>query len=183
MHIEDIKSKYHYFFTESTTFFCGQGWASILDRLFDQITYYNTVTENRYRSDIRFNHMFLSCQQGNWELFDQYYYNWDTTAKNKMRELILLNGPRIVNPVCTPLVIDKIDEHAGSLTISYKGGNDVIHGMILLAVSMSRITCEKCGHPGTTRGQGWKYTSCDEHATEPNLKFFEDAEGKICATQ
>jgi hypothetical protein len=174
MHIEDIKSKYHYFFTDSTVFFCGQGWVKILDQLFDQIAAYILTTENNYKSDLHYNQMVEKCQQENWVEFDRYYYNWDERSKEKFKNKILTQGVRIIKPICPALTIDKIDEHAGSLTISYRGGDQITQGMILLAKAMSQITCEKCGHPGFTRGQGWKYTSCDDHVHEPNLKFFED---------
>lgn len=183
MTIENIKSKYHYFFTESTVFFCGPGWVKILDQLFDQITNYVRDTESKYKSDLHFNQMVEKCLQGDWTTFDQYYYNWDELSKEKFKNKILTQGTRQIKPICPPIIFEKIDEHAGSLTLTYKGGDQVVQGMILLAKAMSQITCEKCGHPGFTRGQGWKYTSCDQHANEPNLKFFEDQEEKRCATQ
>jgi len=33
-----------------------------------------------------------------------------------------------------------------------------------MAESMSGVTCEECGNPGKSHGNGWITTLCDEHA-------------------
>lgn len=132
MNIEDIKSKYPYFFTESTVIFCGQGWIKILDQLFDQITAHIHATERNYKSNINYNQMVEKCQHGDWTAFDQYYYNWDAVSKEKFKNKIIVNGARVINPICSKITINKIDEHAGHLTIDYSGGDQTVHGMVLL---------------------------------------------------
>ena len=67
---------------------------------------------------------------------------------------------------CSQVVAVQIKEKFGTLRFYTNGGNDQIYGMIRMAESMSAVTCEECGAPGTTRGRGWIYTACDAHARE-----------------
>lgn len=67
---------------------------------------------------------------------------------------------------CSQVVAVQIKEKFGTLRFYTNGGNDQIHGMIRMAESMSAVTCEECGAPGTRRGRSWIYTACDAHARE-----------------
>jgi len=49
------------------------------------------------------------------------------------------------------------------LRFYYRGGDEVIDGMVRMAESMSGVTCEECGAPGVTGGQGWIKTLCETH--------------------
>jgi hypothetical protein len=56
----------------------------------------------------------------------------------------------------------QIKEKFGSLRMYPAGGYDgYIAGVIAMAESMSRITCEQCGQRGESRGKGWITTLCD----------------------
>ena len=61
------------------------------------------------------------------------------------------------------VTLDQVKEKFGTLRFYYTGGDDVIDGMVRMAESMSAVTCEECGHPGTTGGQGWISTLCETH--------------------
>ncbi len=63
------------------------------------------------------------------------------------------------------VTLDQVKEKFGTLRFYYTGGDDVIDGMVRMAESMSGITCEECGNPGTTGGQGWLVTLCETHRT------------------
>ena len=67
---------------------------------------------------------------------------------------------------CTQVVAVQIKEKFGTLRFYTNGGNEQIYGMIRMAESMSAVTCEECGAPGTRRGRAWIYTACDAHARE-----------------
>lgn len=67
---------------------------------------------------------------------------------------------------CSQVVAVQIKEKFGTLRFYTNGGNDRTYGMTRMAESMSAVTCEECGAPGTTRGRGWIYTACDAHARE-----------------
>ena len=61
------------------------------------------------------------------------------------------------------VTLDQVKEKFGTLRFYYTGGDDVIDGMVRMAESMSAVTCEICGNPGTTGGQGWISTLCETH--------------------
>jgi hypothetical protein len=61
------------------------------------------------------------------------------------------------------VTLDQVKEKFGTLRFYYTGGDDVIDGMVRMAESMSAVTCEQCGSPGTTGGQGWITTLCETH--------------------
>ena len=61
------------------------------------------------------------------------------------------------------VTLDQVKEKFGTLRFYYQGGDDEISGMVRMAESMSAVTCEECGSPGTTGGQGWITTLCETH--------------------
>ena len=61
------------------------------------------------------------------------------------------------------VTLDQVKEKFGTLRFYYTGGDDVIDGMVRMAESMSSVTCEECGNPGTRTGGGWIKTACKEH--------------------
>jgi hypothetical protein len=61
------------------------------------------------------------------------------------------------------VTLDQVKEKFGTLRFYYQGGDDEISGMVRMAESMSAVTCEQCGNPGTTGGQGWITTLCETH--------------------
>ena len=65
-----------------------------------------------------------------------------------------------------PVTVVQVKEKFGTLRFYYDGGDDKIDGMVRMAESMSAVTCEKCGKPGTSTGGGWIKTLCDEHREE-----------------
>ena len=52
--------------------------------------------------------------------------------------------------VVTQVTLDQVKEKFGTLRFYYTGGDDVIDGMVRMAESMSGVTCEVCGKPGTS---------------------------------
>jgi hypothetical protein len=70
----------------------------------------------------------------------------------------------------------QIKEKFGTLRLyftTYPEGFDEIE---IEAEKKSETTCEQCGKTGKTRGQGWYYTSCGEHAQDEdrdNLEYLE----------
>ena len=67
---------------------------------------------------------------------------------------------------CDQVTLDQVKEKFGTLRFYYSGGDEYIRGLVTMAEAMSAITCETCGNAGKFRGQGWYYTSCEEHAKE-----------------
>jgi hypothetical protein len=68
--------------------------------------------------------------------------------------------------VVPQVTLDQVKEKFGTLRFYYTGGDDYISGLVTMAESMSGITCETCGKPGTRTGGGWIKTVCVEHGGE-----------------
>ena len=77
----------------------------------------------------------------------QHHIDW----KNRTEEVV----PQVT--------LDQVKEKFGTLRFYYTGGDDYISGLVSMAESMSGITCETCGKPGTSTGSGWIKTACLEH--------------------
>jgi len=65
--------------------------------------------------------------------------------------------------VVPQVTLDQVKEKFGTLRFYYTGGDDHIRGMVTMAESMSSVTCETCGNPGTSTSGGWIKTVCKEH--------------------
>ena len=68
--------------------------------------------------------------------------------------------------VVRQVTLDQVKEKFGTLRFYYSGGDDTIRGMVSMAESMSSVTCEECGKPGTSTSGGWIKTVCKEHGGE-----------------
>jgi hypothetical protein len=80
----------------------------------------------------------------------QHHIDW----KNRKEEVV----PQVT--------LDQVKEKFGTLRFYYTGGDDYIRGMVTMAESMSGVTCETCGKPGTQTSGGWIKTVCVEHGGE-----------------
>ena len=77
----------------------------------------------------------------------QHHINW----KNKDGNIV----PQVV--------LQQVKEKFGTLRFYYSGGDDYISGLVSMAESMSGVTCEECGKPGTSTSGSWIKTVCVEH--------------------
>lgn len=114
-------------------FECGDGWFNILDQLMGNIQH----------------HIDWKNKQRNWAIT----FN-SKAAPEEMRE---------VPPEIEQVTLDQVKEKLGTLRFYYSGGDDYISGLVSMAESMSGVTCEVCGKPGETIGDGWLTTRCEEH--------------------
>ena len=76
--------------------------------------------------------------------------------------------------VVAQVTLDQVKEKFGTLRFYYTGGDDYISGLVSMAESMSGITCETCGKPGTSTGGGWIKTACLEHGGQDYSTSEED---------
>ena len=87
--------------------------------------------------------------------------NRDYVEKRKQE---LIDQPLREIPELVPQVtLDQVKEKFGTLRFYYTGGDDYIGGLVSMAESMSGVTCEECGKPGTQTSGGWIKTVCKEH--------------------
>ena len=64
------------------------------------------------------------------------------------------------------VTLNQVKEKFGTLRFYYTGGDNYIDGMVTMAESMSGVTCEECGLPGTQTQGGWIKTACAAHRGE-----------------
>ena len=96
----------------------------------------------------------------------QHHIDW----RNQKNEL----NPN--QPIVPQVTVDQVKEKFGTLRFYYTGGDDYIDGLVSMAESMSGITCEQCGNPGSTLGRGWLTTLCEKHAEERGIYNNEEKE-------
>jgi len=68
--------------------------------------------------------------------------------------------------VVPQVVAEQVKEKFGGLRFYVQGGDDYTQGIIAMAEQMSGLTCEDCGSPGETGGNGWISTLCETHRAE-----------------
>ena len=95
----------------------------------------------------------FDCGDGWFNILDQlmgniqHHIDW----KNKNSEVV------------AQVTLDQVKEKFGTLRFYYSGGDDTIDGMVRMAESMSGVTCQECGNPGTQTQGGWIKTVCEAH--------------------
>jgi len=113
---------------------------------------------------IKFNQMAEQLKAGDSTLFDEDMkdmLNRDYVEKRKQE---LIEDPLREIPAEIPQVtLDQVKEKFGTLRFYYTGGDEYISGLVSMAESMSGVTCEECGKPGTQTSGGWIKTVCKEH--------------------
>lgn len=65
-----------------------------------------------------------------------------------------------------PVVLEQVKEKYGTLRFYYRGGDDVVSGLVQMAEAWSAKVCERCGNLGRVRGGSWLKTLCEQHAQE-----------------
>ena len=110
----------------------------------------------------------FECGDGWYNILDQLCGNIqshiDWSIKNNAWDVE--KDSKNIRSIVPQIVAVQVKEKFGSLRFYYDGGDDYIRGLSVMAESMSMVTCETCGAPGTLRGKGWMYTACDTHAQE-----------------
>ena len=98
----------------------------------------------------------FECGDGWFNILDQlmgsiqHHIDW----KNKKEEVV------------AQVTLNQVKEKFGTLRFYYSGGDDYIDGLVTMAESMSGVTCEECGLPGTQTQGGWIKTACAAHRGE-----------------
>jgi hypothetical protein len=143
-------------------FECSDGWFNILNQLCGNIQHHIDWSIKNHNFDIEYNKMVADAKEGNWDRFNEYYKSWIDLEDR--REEILESELKEVRQPCHQVVAEQVKEKFGTLRFYYNGGDDYISGLVSMAESMSGVTCETCGSPGTRTGGGWIKTACTEHS-------------------
>ena len=145
-------------------FECGDGWFNILDQLMGSIQHHIDWKERQREVAIKFNRMSEQLKAGDSTLFDEEYKDLiGSDFKEKRRQELIDRYPILIPEPIPQVTLDQVKEKFGTLRFYYTGGDDYIRGLVSMAESMSGVTCEECGKPGTSTGGGWIKTVCKEH--------------------
>jgi hypothetical protein len=148
-------------------FECGDGWFQILNQLMGNIQHHIDWKERQREVAIKFNRMTEQLKAGDSTLFDEEYKDLiGSDFKEKRRQELIDREPQIVPEPIPQVTLDQVKEKFGTLRFYYSGGDEYISGLVSMAESMSGVTCEECGKPGTRTGGGWIKTVCVEHGGE-----------------
>jgi hypothetical protein len=81
---------------------------------------------------------------------------------NAMQRYIESKSHQLMDDAESPQVIaSQVKEKFGTLRFYVFGGDEVTIGMIDLAESLSKSTCEDCGNVGSLYKDGWMRTLCN----------------------
>ena len=142
-------------------FECGDGWFNILNQLMSQIQHHIDWKEKQRAWATKYNEMATQAKAGNFDLFEETMKALPNDEYKEKRLAEIVAGDFRPVPESIPQVtLDQVKEKFGTLRFYYQGGDDYISGMVSLAESMTAVTCENCGNPGSCRGGGWVHTYC-----------------------
>ena len=142
-------------------FECGDGWFNILNQLMSQIQHHIDWKEKQRAGAIKYNEMAARAKAGYFDLFEETMKALPNDEYKEKRLAEIVAGDFRPVPESIPQVtLDQVKEKFGTLRFYYQGGDDYISGMVSLAESMTAVTCENCGNPGSCRGGGWVHTYC-----------------------
>ena len=162
-------------------FECGDGWFNILDQLMSNIQHHIDWKEKQRAGAIKYNEMAAQAKAGNFDLFEETMKALPNDEYKEKRLAEIVAGDFRPVPESIPQVtLDQVKEKFGTLRFYYQGGDDYISGMVSLAESMTAVTCENCGNPGSCRGGGWVHTYCTpcEEARELARKQYDEKEAE-----
>ena len=153
-------------------FECGDGWFQILNQLMGNIQHHIDWRKRQREVAIKYNEMAVAGKSGNAELFADLVAReygsegYDAEYIRRRCEEMMTDPLRKVPEEVTQVTLDQVKEKFGTLRFYYSGGDDYISGLVSMAESMSGVTCEECGKPGTQTKGGWIKTACVEHGGE-----------------
>jgi len=145
-------------------FECGDGWFQILNQLMGNIQHHIDWKERQREVAIKFRKMSEQLKAGDSTLFEEEFKDMINQEYKTKRKQELIDDPLREIPEPIPQVtMDQVKEKFGTLRFYYSGGDEYIAGLVSMAESMSGVTCEECGKPGTQTPGGWIKTVCVEH--------------------
>jgi hypothetical protein len=154
-------------------FECGDGWYNILDVLCSNIQSHINYSRKQRANAFRKNRALKRALLGDSSWLIRYYKPRhkkddppsDWVLEHVKEDIKKLNFAEHKESI-PQVVAMQVKEKFGTLRFYYSGGDDVIDGMVSIAESLSAVTCEECGSPGSTRDGGWIRTLCDKHEAE-----------------
>lgn len=142
----------------------NDGWFNIVATLCANIQHHVDWTRRRRAEALWYNRALSRAIRGDFGPFNK-MSKWQ---QKRISEALDDPEPQCdtVPEACPQVVAVQVKEKFGTLRFYYSGGDDRVDGMVRMAESMSAVTCEDCGAPGTTGGSRWITTLCETHRAE-----------------
>lgn len=146
---------------------CSDGWFPIINSMCSLIQNHITQTRKNIASIRGYNRALKQAINGN-DINLRYHFKKRLGWNDEQVEAFVkrdVDGKTFREEYCDPptqLVFTQIKEKFGTLRVYSSGGDEFCSGVIAMAEVMSSLTCEECGMPGKTRGEGWIVTLCDD---------------------
>lgn len=163
-------------------FECGEGWYNIIDALCCQIQHHIDWKRSQRVRALKYNRVLARALKGDKTGLIKYLTFGDIPDERVYKNVefeIKRNQPRAVPDAPYQVVATQIKEKFGTLRFYYNGGDDYISGLVSMAEEFSNRTCENCGNPGKSRGNGWLYTACDFHTKPEHLDTQEEVLARL----
>lgn len=154
----------------------GDGWFNIINSLCGSIQHHVNWRREQRADALRFNRALRRAQRGDMAGLVWFYDRNDNEYMKKMaasraQEALDKGEFRDVPDACPSVIVEQVKEKFGTLRFYYRGGDDVVDGMVRMAEAMSACTCEECGAPAHTDNHGgWVGTLCERHTKEREEK-------------
>ncbi len=150
----------------------GDGWYNIIDKMCANIQHHIDHSRKQRVDALMYNRALSRAINGDYSTYNR-LKSWQQKWINEA-----LEDPepqlKIVPNACPQVVAMQVKEKFGTLRFYYSGGDDFVRGVAYMAESMSAVTCETCGAPGSARGGGWIRTMCDTHAEGREVLNYKD---------
>jgi hypothetical protein len=139
----------------------GDGWFNIIDKMCSNIQHHIDHTRQARHDALIYNRALSRAIAGDFSTYNRlskWKQRWIDDALNDPEPQL-----KTVPEACPQVIATQVKEKFGTLRFYYSGGDDVVSGIERMAESMSAVTCETCGAPGTQNTQGWIKTLCESH--------------------
>lgn len=150
----------------------GDGWFNIINQLCSNIEHHVRWAREQRARALMFNRRLEKATALN-DIAPLLPKNPTKWQIQDAEEALRKGQPRPVPNKVQRVVVEQVKEKFGTLRFYYRGGDEQVCGMVRMAEAMSGVTCEECGSPGTTGGQGWITTLCSQHREEANARYKE----------
>jgi hypothetical protein len=147
-------------------FECGDGWYNIIDKLCSNIQGHIDWKRKERCRNLRYNRALKAALAGDTSSLIRYHsYRGQVSdwTLERVEEDITNAKYREVTETIPQVVAEQVKEKFGGLRFYYRGGDEYISGLAAMAESMSYVTCETCGNPGSPTKGGWITTLCKDH--------------------
>lgn len=138
---------------------CGDGWYNIIDVLCLKI---QQLIDNPHETLEYIQTAVTDLDPANTSRLE-FFENWKREQEKK---------------IIPQVEAVQVKEKYGTLRFYVNQSNDTINNWISFAETMSSVTCEECGNPGTQTGTSWIKTlciSCVDKQEERRSQFIQDS--------